>query len=112
MVCHLPEHPRVRIGGHYGQGGNPLDVTLPDSYPLSQLCGLLRLTVNAIPKETSYLKMDFHQFVAGIFSIPTPVYGDGTSTIAIGDAGGSNATVIPVTDFPDSAEATYTLNNI
>jgi hypothetical protein len=28
------------------------------------------------------------------------------------NTGGSNATVITVTDFPDSAEATYTLNNI
>lgn len=118
---------------NYGQGSQSLDVMLPDSYSLSQisgtktpcpmsatnepgsgwvfkqLCGLLRLTVNAIPEETSYLKIDFHQYVSGIFSIPSPVE-PGTSTIAVQNASGSNSTVITVTDFPDAADATCTLN--
>ena len=118
---------------NYGQGSQSLDVMLPDSCSLSQisgsktpcpmiatnepgsgwvfkqLCGLLRLTVNAIPEETSYLKMDFHQDVAGRFSIPSPVE-PGTSTIAVQNASGNNATVITVTDFPDTPDATYTLN--
>lgn len=118
---------------NYGQGSQSLDVMLPDSCSLSQisgsktpcpmiatnepgsgwvfkqLCGLLRLTVNAIPEETSYLKMDFHQYVAGMFSIPSPVE-PGTSTIAVQNASGNNATVITVTDFPDTPDATYTLN--
>ena len=118
---------------NYGQGSQSLDVMLPDSCSLSQisgsktpcpmiatnepgsgwvfkqLCGLLRLTVNAIPEKTSYLKMDFHQYVAGMFSIPSPVE-PGTSTIAVQNASGNNATVITVTDFPDTPDATYTLN--
>ena len=118
---------------NYGQGSQSLDVMLPDSCSLSQisgsktpcpmiatnepgsgwvfkqLCGLLRLTVNAIPEETSYLKMDFHQYVAGKFPIPSPVE-PGTSTIAVQNASGNNVTVITVTDFPDTPDATYTLN--
>lgn len=118
---------------NYGQGSQSLDVMLPNSCSLSQisgnktpcpmiatnepgsgwvfkqLCGLLRLTVNAIPEKTSYLKMDFHQYVAGRFSIPSPVE-PGTSTIAVQNASGNNVTVITVTDFPDTPDATYTLN--
>ena len=117
---------------NYGQGSQSLDVSLPDSYSVSQisgttspcpmlaantpgsgwnfkqLCGLFRLAVNAVPQETSYLKIDFHKNVAGGFSIPSPVE-PGTSTINVQNACGNNSTVITVTGFAGGAAA-YKLN--
>lgn len=116
---------------NYGQGSQTLDVSLPDTYSLSQvsgtlspcpmiaantpgsgwnfkqLCGLFRLRVNAVPEQTSYLKIDFHQNVSGIFSIPAPIKGDGSSNIAVENAGGNNSTVITVTGF--TGGGSYTL---
>ena len=90
---------------NYGQSGASLDVTLPSSYTLaevsgtktpcpmiatntgdswsfSQLCGLLRLTINQIPTDATGLTVDFHGHkVHGSFSIASPVT-PGTSTIA------------------------------
>ena len=108
---------------NYGQSGQPLDVTLPSSYTLDQvsgetspcpmiatnapgtgwdfyqLCGLLRLTVNSIPPSTKRLEISFDgKNVAGNFAIPSPVKGDGTSTIAMGNASGSNSSVITITN--------------
>lgn len=109
---------------NYGQSGSSLDVTLPASYTLDQvtdangekspcpmiasnigtrwdfyqLCGLLRLTVNSIPATTKRLEIDFDgKNVAGNFAISSPVKGDGTSTIALSGADGSNSTTITVT---------------
>lgn len=93
---------------HYGQSGTALDVTLPASYTLaqvsdtatpcpmiaanvagtgwtfSQLCGLLRLTVNSIPDDATGIVIQFPgNKVNGAFSIASPVK-PGTSTIATG----------------------------
>jgi hypothetical protein len=112
----------------YGQSEQSLDVTLPSSYTLAQvsgetspcpmistnttgagwvfyqLCGLLRLTVNDIPATAKRLEIDFNgKNVAGKFAIPDPVKGDGTSTIALDDADGSNSSVITITK--DGSEA-------
>ena len=83
----------------YGQSGETLDLTLPGSYTLAevsdtktpcpmiatndpssskwdfyQLCGLLRLTVNGIPDDATYLQVDFGGYqVCGDFSIASPV---------------------------------------
>ena len=89
---------------NYGQSGTALDVTLPSSYTLaqvsgtktpcpmiatntgdlwsfSQLCGLLRLTINQIPTDATGLTVDFHGHkVHGDFSIASPAT-PGTSTI-------------------------------
>ena len=106
---------------NYGQSGHTLDVTLPSSYTLAQvsgtatpcpmiatnepgngwefkqLCGFLRLTVNSIPASTKRLEIDFDgKNVAGNFAIPATVMGDGTSTIALSNASGSNSTVITI----------------
>lgn len=108
---------------NYGQSGSTLDVTLPSSYTLDQvatektpcpmisannhesttwdfyqLCGLLRLTANSIPTDAKRLEINFgeNMYVAGNFSIPSPA-GDGSSTIAIENASGSNSTVITIT---------------
>lgn len=92
-------------GTNYGQSGQTLDVTLPDSYTLAQvtgdtspcpmvstnvelndwtfeqLCGLLRLTVNSIPNTAKRLEIDFGgKQVWGDFSIETGVT-PGTSVI-------------------------------
>lgn len=108
---------------NYGQSGQALVVTLPSSYTLAQvegevspcpmiatnapgtgwdfyqLCGLLRLTVNSIPPSTKRLEISFDgKNVAGNFAIPSPVKGDGTSTIAMGNASGSNSSVITITN--------------
>ena len=107
---------------NYGQSGDSLDVTLPGSYSLAQvsgettpcpmiadntgtnwtfyqLCGLLRLTVNSIPPSTKRLEINFNgKNVAGKFAIPNPVKGDGTSTIALENASGSNSSVITITN--------------
>ena len=105
---------------NYGQSGQPLDVTLPSSYTLDQvsdetspcpmiatnapdagwdfyqLCGLLRLTVNSIPPSTKRLEISFDgKKVAGNFAISDPK-GDGSSTIALADASGSNSSVITI----------------
>ena len=106
----------------YGQSGDSLDVTLPSTYTLGQvsgetspcpmiadntgtnwtfyqLCGLLRLTVNSIPPSTKRLEINFNgKNVAGKFAIPNPVKGDGTSTIALKNASGSNSSVITITN--------------
>ena len=107
---------------NYGQSEQPLDVTLPSSYTLAQvsgetspcpmiatnapgtgwdfyqLCGLLRLTVNDIPTTAKRLEIDFNgKNVAGNFAIPYQVNGDGTSTIALANASGSNSSVITIT---------------
>lgn len=112
---------------NYGQDGHALDVTLPSSYTLAQvqgevspcpmiatntagagwnfyqLCGLLRLTVNSIPPSTKRLEISFDgKNVAGNFAIPSPVKGDGTSTIAMGNASGSNSSVITITNSGDT----------
>ena len=108
---------------NYGQSGSALDVTLPSSYTLDQvatektpcpmisannhesttwdfyqLCGLLRLTANSIPTDAKRLEINFgeNMYVAGNFSIPSPA-GDGSSTIAIENASGSNSSVITIT---------------
>jgi len=106
---------------NYGQSGSPLDVTLPSSYTLSQvqgevspcpmiatntagdgwtfyqLCSLLRLTVNDIPAGAKRLEISFDgKNVAGNFAISDPK-GDGSSTIALDDASGSNSAVITIT---------------
>lgn len=107
---------------NYGQEGHALDVKLPSSYTLDQvsgetspcpmiadntgtnwtfyqLCGLLRLTVNSIPPSTKRLEINFNgKNVAGKFAIPNPVKGDGTSTIALENASGSNSSVITITN--------------
>ena len=91
---------------NYGQSGTALDVTLPSSYTLaqvsgtatpcpmiatntpgsgwtfSQLCGLLRLTVNGIPSDATGMIIQFPgKKVNGTFSVASPVTA-GTSTIA------------------------------
>lgn len=106
---------------HYGQSGSPLDVTLPSSYTLSQvqgevspcpmiatntagdgwtfyqLCSLLRITVDNIPATAKRLEISFDgKNVAGNFAISDPK-GDGSSTIALADASGSNSAVITIT---------------
>ena len=107
---------------NYGQSGSTLDVTLPSSYTLDQvttektpcpmisvndpesdtweffqLCGLLRLTANSIPTDAKRLEINFgEKSVAGNFSIPNPA-GDGSSTIAIDNASGSNSSIITIT---------------
>lgn len=106
---------------NYGQSDASLDVTLPASYTLAQvsgtttpcpmiagntgnswefkqLCGLLRLTVNNIPASAKRLEIGFDgKNVAGNFSIPAAVKGDGTSTIALLKASGSNSATITIT---------------
>ena len=93
---------------NYGQENTTLDVTLPSSYTLAevsgtttpcpmiatntgsnwefkQLCGLLRLTVNYIPKNAKRLEIDFNgKKVSGDFSIAADVT-PGTSVIATTD---------------------------
>ncbi len=106
---------------NYGQSGSPLDVTLPSSYTLSQvqgevspcpmiatntagdgwtfyqLCSLLRITVDNIPATAKRLEISFDgKNVAGNFAISDPK-GDGSSTIALDDASGSNSAVITIT---------------
>lgn len=91
---------------NYGQSGSPLDVTLPDTYTLSQvqgevspcpmiatntagdgwtfyqLCSLLRITVGNIPATAQSLKIDFDgKKVSGNFSIASDVT-PGTSVIS------------------------------
>ena len=91
---------------NYGQSGTALDVTLPASYTLaevsetktpcpmiatneagngwtfSQLCGLLRLTVNSIPSDATGMVIQFPgKKVNGAFSIASAVT-PGTSIIA------------------------------
>lgn len=86
---------------NYGQAGHTLDVTLPSTYPLaavsgektpcpmiatnipgagwtfSQLCGLLRLTLNNLPPSTRSVTIGFNgQKVQGAFSIASPVSTD------------------------------------
>ena len=99
----------AKDAANYGQSGQSLDVTLPDSYTLAQvsgetspcpmistnlagagwdfyqLCGLLRLTVNSIPATAKRLEIDFNgKKVWGDFSIASPVV-PGTSAIVAGD---------------------------
>ena len=106
---------------NYGQSGSPLDVTLPARYTLSQvqgevspcpmiatntagdgwtfyqLCSLLRITVDNIPATAKRLEISFDgKNVAGNFAISDPK-GDGSSTIALADASGSNSAVITIT---------------
>lgn len=93
---------------NYGQSGTALDVTLPGTYTLdqvletntpcpmiatsaadawsfSQLCGLIRMTVNSIPPSATKLTVDFHgKKVQGAFSIASPVT-PGTSSIITSD---------------------------
>lgn len=94
---------------NYGQSGSPLDVTLPDTYTLSQvqgevspcpmiatntagdgwtfyqLCSLLRLTVNDIPAGAKRLEIDFDgKQVWGDFSIAAGIT-PGTSVISTTD---------------------------
>ncbi|MBR3292696.1 MAG: hypothetical protein IKI66_11035 [Bacteroidales bacterium] len=112
----------VAAAANYGQSGASLDVTLPGSYTLAQvtgektpcpmiaantpgsnwtfyqLCGLLRLTVNGIPSSSKRLEISFDgKNVAGKFSVPSPVKGDGSSKIALENASGSNSSVITIT---------------
>lgn len=100
----------------YGQSGATLDVTLPASYTLAQvsgtktpcpmiatntgklwdfnqLCGMLRLTLDGIPADASYLQVDFDgKQVSGDFSIASPNPGSSTiSTSAITSTSASNA---------------------
>ncbi|MBR2153726.1 MAG: hypothetical protein IJ901_03820 [Bacteroidaceae bacterium] len=102
---------------NYGQENHTLDVTLPASYTLaqvsgdktpcpmistntpggswvfSQLCGMLRLTLEGIPAGASYLQVDFDgKQVSGDFSIASPNPGSSTiSTSAITSTSASNA---------------------
>ena len=117
-----PSNLVVANAENYGQEGHALDMTLPSSYTLAQvtdetspspmiatntagngwnfyqLCGLLRLTVNNIPASTKRLEINFDgKNVAGNFAIPATVKGDGTSTIALSNASGSNSTTITIT---------------
>ena len=111
---------------NYGQSGASLDVTLPSSYTLdqvsgtttpcpmiatntgdswsfSQLCGLLRLTINQIPADATGLTLDFHGHkVHGDFSIASSV-NPGTSTITT-TADNTNDK-ITITDIGDVTSA-------
>ena len=105
---------------NYGQSGSPLDVTLPDSYTLSQvqgevspcpmiatntagngwtfyqLCSLLRITVGNIPATAKRLELDFDgKKVWGDFSIASDVT-PGTSVIS--PAADDNNDVITITN--------------
>ena len=116
---------------NYGQSGQTLDVTLPDTYALSavsdtktpcpmiaantgsgwtfkQLCGLLRLTVSGIPSETSYLKISFNgRKVSGDFSVASPVTA-GTSVIASVDGTKGTDDFIKITGI--TTETSVTVN--
>ena len=117
---------------NYGQSGKALDITLPGSYTLDQIkdttvqcpmiatntagdswafkqiCGLLRLTVNNIPKSASYLKIDFDgKKVQGAFSIDSPVT-PGSSVIKTCNTDGSDD-IITITGLDGSATA-YDIN--
>lgn len=95
---------------NYGQAGHTLDVTLPSTYTLeqvsgtatpcpmiatntpgagwtfSQLCGLLRVTLNNLPPSTKSVTIDFNgKKVQGAFSIASPY-----STIVTDDATGTD----------------------
>ena len=113
---------------NYGQESAALDVTLPASYTLaqvsgtttpcpmiatntgaswvfSQLCGMLRLTVNGIPGSARYLKIDFNgKKVQGDFAIAIPVTPD-VSTIATSATTGTDdiitITGLNLTDWTD-----------
>ncbi|MBQ4389972.1 MAG: hypothetical protein II824_08405 [Bacteroidales bacterium] len=98
---------------NYGQESTTLDVTLPGTYTLdqvmgtntpcpmiapsnadawsfSQLCGLIRMTVNSIPPSATKLTVDFHgNKVQGAFSIASPVT-PGTSSIVTSDTDGDD----------------------
>ena len=116
---------------NYGQSGSPLDVTLPASYSLStvtgektrcpmiasntssswtfsQLCGLLRLTVNSIPSDATGLIIQFPgKKVNGTFSIAYPVT-PGSSTI-VTDTPASGEDQITVTFAAGTTSATINL---
>lgn len=115
----------------YGQSGASLDVTLPGSYSLAQvsgettpcpmiavnvpetnwtfyqLCGLLRLTVSAIPPSTKRLEIDFNgNKVWGNFSIDSPVT-PGTSDIKT--AADADYDVIKI--YKEGSDVDVTMNN-
>ena len=115
----------------YGQSGASLDVTLPGSYTLAQvsgettpcpmiaanvpetnwtfyqLCGLLRLTVSAIPPGTKRLEIDFDgKKVWGDFSIASPVT-PGTSDIKT--AADADHDVIKI--YKEGSDVDVTMNN-
>ena len=113
---------------NYGQDGQPLDVTLPSSYKLAdvsgtktpcpmvavntgtswkfrQICGLLRLTVNNLPSDASYLKIDFNgRKVCGDFSL----YGPDLGTSSISTTSSSDD-VITITDIGTNTSVTVNI---
>ena len=114
---------------NYGQTGHTLDVTLPSSYALAdvsgtktpcpmiavntgtswsfrQICGLLRLTVNDIPSDASYLKIDFNgRKVCGDFSLSGP----DLSTSSISTANFSSDNIITITDIGTNTSVTVNI---
>lgn len=103
----------------YGDGGS-LVVNLPDTYTLAQvtdnvspcpmiatsadeswnfkqLCGMLRLTVNSIPKSANKITVDFNgKKVTGAFSIASPAV-DGSAVIKTNEGTGSAEDIITIT---------------
>lgn len=98
----------------YGQSGSELMVTLPDAYKInevasntvpcpmiatntagkgwmfSQLCGMLRLSINNIPSDALYLTIDFNgKKVQGEFSISGDIT-PGTSSIQTSQTDGDD----------------------
>ena len=125
---------------NYGQSGHTLDVTLPSTYTLAQvsgaegltspcpmiatnavgsgwefyqLCSLLRLTINCIPKGTKRLEIDFNgKKVWGNFSIASPVVADGTenSSVIATSADADHDVIKIIKDGSDSPMFTGKLN--
>ena len=121
---------------NYGQSGHTLDVTLPSSYTLAQvsgedgvtspcpiiatntagsgwefyqLCSLLRLTINSIPKGTKRLEIDFNgKKVWGDFSIASGV-NPGESVISTA-ADADHDVITIIKDGTDSPMFTGKLN--
>ena len=121
---------------NYGQEGRTLDVTLPSSYTLAevsgtttpcpmiaantpgsgwefkQICGLLRLTVNEIPDDATYLLISFGGYqVCGDFSIASPNSDEPTlSTSAITGESPTNAgDRIRITDLGGNTSITVNI---
>ena len=117
---------------NYGQTGTRLDVTLPGSYAIAdvsgektlcpmiaantsgedwtfkQLCGMLRLTVNNIPADATYLEIDFNDIkVQGNFAVPKTVT-PGTSFIQTTKTSGTDD-IITITGLTGVASS-YDIN--
>ena len=117
---------------NYGQTDTRLDVTLPGSYAITdvsgektpcpmiaanttgddwtfnQLCGMLRLTVDNIPADATYLEIDFNdKKVQGNFSVSKTVT-PGTSVIQTTKTSGTDD-IITITGLTGSASS-YVIN--